>query len=568
MPSRRKMRRLSGRAAVEEAFNRLKTLLTEAPVLAFPDFSCDFRLETDASGLGLGAVLSQEQADGTTRPIAYASRTLQLHERNFSATEMEALGVVWAVRHFRQYLYGHRCHVHTDHEALKSLLNSPHPSGKLARWGLAIQELDLVIHYKPGRINQKADALSRSPCPTETTEIHLDEKVIAAVESVDPQVAAKGGERSLEVLQREDPTLSQYFTYLEQGILPEDETVAKELVLTRGQYELVDGVLYHLEKDKTLRVIPPQSSRKKLFDEVHSGKFAGHLRDAKIHSLLSRHYWWPGMRKDIQYWCRACLTCATRHIGRAIRPPLTPIPVSEPFDRIGVDVVQFPKSRRGNKYAIVFIDYLTKWVEVFATPDQSALTIAKLLVEEIISRHGVPREILSDRGAAFLSKLLHEIYNLMGIHKVSTTAYHPQTDGLVERFHRTLTSMLSKTTPPGGFDWDDRLPYVLFAYRCSEQESIRESPFFMVYGRDPVLPTDEALSKSADCCYNNTDDYRSEVLSNLQDAWARAKKNIEQAQKRQKKQHDRKVRMPAFAEGDRVFVFKPAAKSGKAYKFA
>ena len=330
----------------------------------------------------------------------------------------------------------------------------------------------------------------------------------------------------------------------------------------------MDGILYHIEKDKSLRVIPPQPTRKKLFDEVHSGKFAGHLRGAKIHSLLSRHYWWPGMRKDIHYWCRACLTCATRHTGRAIRPPLMPVPVSGPFDRIGVDVVQFPKSSRGNKYAIVFIDYLTKWVEVFATPDQSALTIAKLLVEEIISRHGVPRELLSDRGAAFLSKLLHEIYSLMGIHKVSTTAYHPQTDGLVERFHRTLTSMLSKTTQPGGLDWDDRLPYVLFAHRCSEQESIRESPFFMVYGRDPVLPTDEALSKPADCCYNDADDYRSEVLTNLQDAWSRAKKNVEQAQKRQKKQHDKKSHMPEFAEGDRVFVFKPAAKSCKAYKFA
>ena len=199
-------------SSCEEAFNRLKTLLTKAPVLAFPDFSCDFRLETDASGLGLGAVLSQEQADGTTQPIAYASRTLQLHKRNYSATEMEALGVVWAVHHFRQYLYGHRCHMHTFHEALKSLLNSPHPSGKLARWGSAIQELDLVIHYKPGRINQKADALSRSPCPTESTEIHLDGRVIAAVESVDPQVAAKGGERSLEALHCEDPTLSQYWS--------------------------------------------------------------------------------------------------------------------------------------------------------------------------------------------------------------------------------------------------------------------------------------------------------------------------------------------------------------------
>ena len=120
---------------------------------------------------------------------------------------MEALGVFWAVRHFWQYLNGHHCHVHTDHEAQKSLLNSPHPSGKLARWGLAIQELDLVIHYKPGRTNQEADALSRSPCPAVGAEAHLEEKVEAAV-GANPQVVAKGGERPLGMLQHEDQLIS------------------------------------------------------------------------------------------------------------------------------------------------------------------------------------------------------------------------------------------------------------------------------------------------------------------------------------------------------------------------
>ena len=157
---------------------------------------------------------------------------------------------------------------------------------------------------------------------------------------------------------------------------------------------MIDGTLYHMEKDKTLRVIPPESVRRKLFNEAHGGQFGGHLRDAKMHSLLSRHCWWPGMRTDICRWCRACIICATRQAGRSVRPPLIPIPVSGPFNRIGVDVVQFPKSAKGNKYAIVFVDYLTKWVEVFPTPNQSALTIARLLVSEIISRHGVPRELV------------------------------------------------------------------------------------------------------------------------------------------------------------------------------
>ena len=257
---------------------------------------------------------------------------------------------------------------------------------------------------------------------------------------------------------------------------------------------LKDGTLYHLERDKTLRVVPPTSARRKLSDEAHAGAFGGHLREGKIHSELGRHYWWPKMRADIFHWTRACLTCATRQPGRAVKAPLTPIPVAGAFDRVGVDIIQYPTSNHGNKYAVVFVDYLTKWPEVFAVPDQTAHTTAELLVKQIISRHGVPAELLSDRGANFLSGLIKEVCELMGIHHLNTTAYHPQTDGLVERFNCTLTSMLAKTVAANGADWDEKLPYVLFAYRAAAQESSQESPFFLMYGRDPRLPTETALS--------------------------------------------------------------------------
>jgi hypothetical protein len=129
----------------QSAFVELKKLLTHSPVLSFPDFAEPFILETDASGAGMGAVLAQKQGDGTVRPIAYANRSLQPHEKNYGITELEGLGVVWEVKQFRPYLYGHRCEVYTDHSALTSQLNTPQPSGKLARWGMAIQELDLQI---------------------------------------------------------------------------------------------------------------------------------------------------------------------------------------------------------------------------------------------------------------------------------------------------------------------------------------------------------------------------------------------------------------------------------------
>ena len=147
----------------QTVFDDSKQLLTSSPVLAFPDFSKGFVLKTDASGAGLGAALAQEQPDHTVRPIAYASRSLLKHECNYGITELEGLGVVWAVKHFRPYLYGHSCVVYTDHQALKSLLNTPQPSGKLAWWGMALQEMDLTIQHRSGKHNLNADALSRCP---------------------------------------------------------------------------------------------------------------------------------------------------------------------------------------------------------------------------------------------------------------------------------------------------------------------------------------------------------------------------------------------------------------------
>jgi len=147
----------------QDTFEQLKQKLTQIPVLVFSHFAKHFILETDASGVGLGALFSQVQEDGKPKPICYASRTLQSHEMNYGVSELEALAVVWAVKLFRVYLYGHKCEMHTDHEAQLPLLNNPHPSGKLACWGLALQELDLTIRYCPGKLNQSADSLSRCP---------------------------------------------------------------------------------------------------------------------------------------------------------------------------------------------------------------------------------------------------------------------------------------------------------------------------------------------------------------------------------------------------------------------
>ena len=171
------------------------------------------------------------------------------------------------------------------------------------------------------------------------------------------------------------------------------------------------------------------------------------------------------MSADVRRFCRGCLNCASRKgPRRAIRPPLQSIPIQKPFNRVAVNVLQLPLTTRGNKYVVVFMDYFTKWVEAYAVPDQQAQMIARLLVENIVCRHGVPQELLSDRGSNFLSELMLEMCSILGIKKLNISGYHPQTDGLVEKFNYTLTNMISKHTDAGTLEWDQQLQLLLFAY--------------------------------------------------------------------------------------------------------
>ena len=510
-------------------------------------------------------MLAQEQPDGTVHPIAYASRTLQKHEHNYGITELEGLGVVWAVKHFRPYLFGHQCTVYTDHEALKSLLNTPQPSGKLARWGMALQELDLKIVHRSGKHNANADALSRSPLPSSDDE-HPAADVVAAITEDTFETGESKDDGDLAVLQSKDSELAPIINFIETGALPTEERLARKLTLSQSQYTVLDGILYKVEPDATLRIIPPRSLRNSLIDTAHGGRFGAHLGDTKVHSELKKHYWWGGMRKDIAQKIKACVTCASHSPGLKVKPPLTPIPVAGAFDRIGVDVLQLPKTRRGNRYAVVFMDYMTKWPEVFPVADQSSATIARLLVEEIISRHGVPAQILSDRRKAFLSGLMKELEILMGYKKVNTTAYHPQTDGLVEKYNRTLTAMLAKTTNKE-VEWDQQLPYVLFAYRASQQMSTRESPFYLLYGRDPRLPVPEVLSPEPTRITTDLHDYGVELHAKMSTAWKLAQECIGRAKRRQKEQYDKRSTIVPFRAGERVFLYKPE-KTGAARKLS
>ena len=194
------------------------------------------------------------------------------------------------------------------------------------------------------------------------------------------------------------------------------------------------------------------------------------------------------------------------------------MPVEGAFDRVAVDVLgPFKPSNRQNRYILVFSDYLTRWCEAFPVPSIEANMIARLLVDEIIARHGAPRVLLSDKGTNFLSKLVAEVCKIFQIQKVNTSSYHPQTDGLVERFNSTLCQSLSMYVAKNQKDWDDFIPLILFAHRTSISEAIGDSPFYCLYGREPRLPVDvKFLPPAADDLSTSVLDRRKRVVEKVE----------------------------------------------------
>jgi len=230
-------------------------------------------------------------------------------------------------------------------------------------------------------------------------------------------------------------------------------------------------------------------------------------------------------------------------------------------------VGQLPMSESGNRWLIVFTEYLTKWPECEAIPNAEAPTVARAFINSIICRHGCPRTLISDRGANFMSEMMQQILELVDVTHTPSTSYHPQTDGLTEKFNGTLVSMLANYTNRDQTNWDQCLQQVLFAYRASIQKSTGETPFYLLYGRDCALPTPQAYDPPRGY-YHDVTDYKMDMQAAFADAWTLAKDNIQQAQLTQKFYYDKTVRIIEFEVGDLVWLeTPPVVKQGCRRKF-
>ena len=564
------------------AFQSLKQKLSSAPVLAFPNPRDTFILDTDASDVGIGGVLSQVQ-DGMERVISYGSRTLSKSEKNYCVTRKELLALVYFMRQFRSYLLGHPFLVRTDHSSLRWLSQFKQPEGQLARWIEQLQEFDFQIEHRKGRDHSNADALSRIPSHVQGES--RQSQIIASV--CTPNADDTDGwtpswsAQEIQLRQQQDPVISMILGWLqESNTRPSDGDVesmghsVRSLWAQWDRLKLVNGLLYRQWEEANsgtikLQLVLPHSFIPTVLEALHSGIGGGHFGVRKTIEKVRSRFYWPQLRQDVEQWCRQCSACAqTKSPTTQARGPLNPSKVGFPMERMALDIVgPLPRTKRGNKYILVVADYFTRWVEAYGLPNTEASTVAKVLVNEWICRFGAPYAIHSDQGRNFESQLFAELCTLLGIHKTRTTPYHPQSDGLVERFNRTLRMLLTTHLDKLPEDtWDEHLPMLMLAYRSSVQETTGSTPFNLMFGREVQLPVELMLGKGPEPGTTHLE-YIEQLRRKLEEAYEHVRERTNSEQKRQKHLYDRKVAGGRYSVGDMVWLHSPAIPRGKAAKF-
>ena len=554
----------------QEAFEKLKKHLTEAPILAFPDFSKDFVLDTDASGNSIGAVLSQK-IDGKERVICFGSRTLSKSERQYSVTRKELLSVVYFMKRYRHYLLGRRFLVRTDHSALRSLMKTKDPEGQTARWLETLASFNFEIQHRPGKRHTNADALSRIPVRKEKTEKSA-KATFARTEDVSDEIPL------LKEAQMADQEIELVRSWVVKEERPKWTTVSGMSNRVKSYWsqfqrlcihdDLLCRIWYEGKKPERYQIIIPKDFRETVLQYCHDSIIGGHFGVRKTLEKVRQRYYWAGLYTYVEQYVRSCDICSRgKAPPRTKRSPMTLTGSGYPMERIATDILgPLPETDKGNRYILVISDYFTKWVEAFPIPDQRAETVAKCLVDEVVSRFGVPSYIHSDQGRQFESELYQEVCFLLDIKKTRTTPYHPQSDGMVERFNKTLEGLLRAFVNEEHSDWDERLPYVLMAYRSSGNETTGYTPNMMMLGREVTVPLDIQFANP-----NNIKELQSGFAANLrkrmEQAHEIAREHIQTEMRRQKRYHDNKLYWEKFAKGDEVYVFFLRKHVGRSPKF-
>ena len=348
-------------------------------------------------------------------------------------------------------------------------------------------------------------------------------------------------------------TLFQYLST--QTFPPQLNQQQKQQLEKQSKYFILkDNFIYKKDRRKEgrfLRLIKKNELEQVLY-MFHNDPTAAHFATDAMFEKIRTRYYWPQMYENIRDYVRTCDACQRRG-GHRKNQLLHPIPVGNPFHQIGMDFVgPLTQTPRGNKYIIVAMDHFTKWPEAKPVPNATADQVALFLYEDIVSRHGCPVKILTDQGTHFRNNMIKLLMEKFKIRQKFSAPYHPQTNGMVERFNRTLCESLAKLSNDHKDDWDLYIAPTLFAYRTSKHNTTQITPFYLLYGRDAKLPMNSPNLEGEHTLVNRIDN----LLEDLPLKRNQAKERIEIAQLKQKEMYDRKIKHEDhFDVGQKVLYY-------------
>jgi len=603
----------------ERAFQELKHRLTSAPILVAPRDEGTFVLDTDASDTALGAVLQQQQ-DGVLRVIGYASRSLSDAERRYCITRKELLGVVYGLKKYRQYLLGRPIIVRTDHAALTYLKKTPEPIGQQGRWLDLLGEFDITIQHRPGRVHGNSDALSRRPCDrdggpwckqctwspqpavpsTPSAAVHVVDAVSTSdqpanvsaavtvsepgqsnttVKETEPDTEVLLSSNSVRAAQAADDELSTIIELVTNQAEPDPATIreypetARILIAQWTSLVVIEGVLYrrfHLPDGSThfLQVVLPASLRRPYIERLHAE--LGHFGQAKTCAAVARRVYFPGWRSYTNLLVRSCTVCNLHQRNRQPprQTPLRPMREFRPMAVLHADLVgPLPEGRndrnqRGFCYILSVVDSATRYLWLVPLRRKTADAVAAALFDEVITKVSVPSAILSDLGGEFMGDVMAQLCERLGIDRLHTSAYHPQTDAKCERLHFSLHNMIVKLVDEQHDRWPDLLGTVALAYNSSVHTATGYSPHELFYSFRPSCPLDVMVDRPAEDPAEDADSYALQAAERLQAAYKFMRGFTKRQAERMKKSYDASIRPKVFEEGAFVLLFSPKRKRG------
>ena len=581
----------------KHALHELKTILTGDLVLRIPNPDIPFKIQTDASKIGIGAVLMQTHQNGDL-PIAYLSKKFTSTQMNWPATEQECYAIIFAIEKWHKYLDGRPFTIETDHKPLLPLNTKQQLNSKCERWRLKLQQYRFTVRYIKGKHNTIADYLSRSPVddashddddftPTRSQATQTED--YASTTIVAPVLTRKGAKRQQQEEDRRqsaDRSCEQQRTErignepiarscisdrqieVDNQIIPFTYEDLKKLQhkdeRIRGMIRNIEDYAdYFVEDDMLMRkssppvpFVPSGRIRSDIIKIYHDTPANGaHFGRDKTIQKIQQRYFWPNMTTDIRNHLKSCIPCLQNNHQRQ-KPPGFLKPIKPPEGVWHLLTMDFhgpisPTTKQGNRYIIALTDVLSKFVITQAVRDCTASTAARFFTEEVILKYGTPKCILTDNGTHFTAAMMSELFKKIGVTHLCSTPYHPMTNGQVERYNATMDAKIAALSNEKRTNWDEQLPFVTFNYNTSIHTTTRKTPFEMMFGRSPTLPFDHQKP-----IVNLTQDPEhvqklNQYLSSLAED---AKKNILRQQRKYKERYDRHRIDPTYKVNDLVLI--------------